>query len=77
MILWLVFLWQMWPKFRGFVDAGVIDIFNQRLQGNQAIIALVVLALICVVLCAIGLKDIITYAKGRSEDDGDKNWPNS
>jgi hypothetical protein len=73
LILWLVFLWQMWPKFMGFLNTGVIDIFNQQLQGNHAIIALIVLVLIGVVLCAIGLKDIFLYVKGRPEDDGDGN----
>lgn len=69
LILWLVFLWQMWPKFMGFLNAGVIDIFDRQLQGNHAIIALIALILICVALCAIGLKDIFIYVKGRPEDN--------
>ncbi len=73
LILWLIFLWQMWPKFTSFLDAGVINVFNQQLQGNYAIIALIVLVLICVALCAIGLKDIFIYVKGRPEDNGDDN----
>ncbi|MFQ5759997.1 MAG: hypothetical protein ACE5HM_03380 [Acidiferrobacterales bacterium] len=73
LILWLVFLWQMWPKFMGFLNTGVINIFNQQLQGNHAIIALIVLVLIGVALCAIGLKDIFLYVRGRPEDDGDRN----
>ncbi len=73
LILWLVFLWQMWPKFMGFLEAGVINIFNQQLQGNYAISALLVLVLIGVALCAIGLKDIFIYVKGRPEDEGDGN----
>jgi uncharacterized membrane protein YbhN (UPF0104 family) len=73
LILWLVFLWQMWPKFMGFLEAGVINIFNQQLQGNHAISALLVLVLIGVALCAIGLKDIFIYVKGRPEDEGDGN----
>lgn len=71
LILWLILLWQMWPKFTSFVDAGVINVFNQQLQGNQAILALIVLVLICVALCAIGLKDIFIYVRDRPEDDGD------
>jgi hypothetical protein len=59
----------MWPKFMDFLNAGVIDIFGRQLQGNDAIIALIVLVFICVVLCAIGLKDIFIYIKGRPEDD--------
>ena len=73
LILWLIFLWQTWPKFTSFLDAGVINVFNQQLQGNYAIIALIVLVLICVALCAIGLKDIFVYVKGRPEDNGDDN----
>ncbi len=73
LILWLVFLWQMWPKFMGFLEAGVINIFNQQLQGNHAISALLVLVLIGVALCAIGLKDIFIYVKGRPEDEGGGN----
>ncbi len=73
LILWLIFLWQMWPKFTSFLDAGVINVFNQQLQGDYAIIALIVLVLICVALCAIGLKDIFIYVKGRPEDNGDDN----
>ena len=73
LILWLVFLWQMWPKFMGFLNTGVINIFNQQLQGNHAISALLVLVLIGVALCAIGLKDIFIYVKGRPEDEGDAN----
>ena len=73
LILWLVFLWQMWPKFMGFLDAGVINVFNQQLQGNHAIIALIVLVLIGVTLCAIGLKDIFIYARDRRVDEGDDN----
>jgi hypothetical protein len=63
----------MWPKFMGFLNTGVINIFNQQLQGNHAIIALIVLILIGVTLCAIGLKDIFLYVRGRPEDDGDGN----
>ena len=73
LILWLIFLWQMWPKFTSLLDAGVINVFNQQLQGNYAIIALIVLVLICVALCAIGLKDIFIYVRDRPEDDGDGN----
>ena len=73
LILWLILLWQMWPKFTSFVDAGVINVFNQQLQGNYAIIALIVLVLICVALCAIGLKDIFIYVRDRPEDEGDDN----
>lgn len=73
LILWLVFLWQMWPKFMGFLDSGVINIFNQQLQGNHAIVALIVLMLIGVALCAIGLKDIFIYVTGSPEDDSDGN----
>jgi hypothetical protein len=59
----------MWPKFMDFLDAGVIEIFGRQLQGNYATIAVIVLVFICVVLCAIGLKDIFIYLKGRPEDD--------
>lgn len=71
LILWLVFIWQIWPKFMGFLDAGIINVFNQQLQGNHAIIALIVLVLISVVLCAIGLKDIFIYVRRGPEDDDD------
>jgi uncharacterized Tic20 family protein len=71
LILWLIFLWQMLPKFMGFLDSGVINVFNRQLQGDYAIIALVVLVLIGVALCAIGLKDVFIYIKGAPEDDGD------
>ncbi|MDH3672225.1 MAG: hypothetical protein OES46_13875 [Gammaproteobacteria bacterium] len=71
LILWLIFLWQMWPKFMGFLGAGVINIFNQQLHGNYAIITLIILGLIGVALCAIGLKDIFIYVRGKHEDDGD------
>lgn len=73
LILWLAFLWQMWPKFMDFLDVGVINIFNQQLQGNYAVIGLIVLLLIGVALCAIGLKDIFIYVRGRPKDDGERN----
>lgn len=69
LILWLIFLWQTLPKFMGFLDSGVINVFNRQLEGNSAIMALIVLVLIGVALCAIGLKDVFIYIKGAPEDD--------
>ncbi len=72
LILWLIFLWQTLPKLMGFLDSGVISIFNRQLEGNYAILALLVLVLIGVTLCAIGLKDVFIYIKGAPGDDGNR-----